>query len=126
MCRRELKDLIVFIHTYIIIHSEEHHSHYSQVIVQLREDRHPLFFFQVTCSIPPFGPFIRHNVQRKKKIQKKKKNGASALVAGVRTDHAHLCHVVVLVRPLQERVGESQSRDALKKKNKTDGRKTSV
>lgn len=37
-----------------------------------------------------------------------------ALIAGVRADHAHLCDVVIFVRPLQKRIRQSQSGKALK------------
>lgn len=59
--------------------------------------------FQSYLENSTVGPFIL-------KILK-----ASALVACVRADHTHLCDVVVFVRPLQKRVGEPQSRDALKR-----------
>lgn len=38
------------------------------------------------------------------------------LVALVRADHAHLSDVIVLVRPLQKRVLESQPRHALEER----------
>lgn len=40
--------------------------------------------------------------------------GASGLRAQVRTNHTHLCNIVILVRPFQEGVREPQARDALK------------
>lgn len=94
----------------------------------MREDRQLLCFFflffqvakkkRVKLQLP--GQFHRlvHFIRRNRSSAKIKigggEGGASALVARVRADHAHLRHVVVLVRPLQEGVGEPQSRDALK------------
>lgn len=92
-------------------------------LYKMRGDRQPLPFSSPGCKkkkvklqLP--GQFHRlvHFIRRNRSSakRKKKKKRASALVARVRADHAHLRHVVVLVRPLQERVGEPQSRDALK------------
>lgn len=81
------------------------------------------------ADFPQFGPFVS-KTQKKRKEKKKRSIKVLTLVGRERTDHTHLCNVVVFVRPLQKCVRESQSGDALEQrgrgKNRTLVRKNST
>lgn len=80
------------------------------------------------ADFPQFGPFVSKTQKKEKK--KKRSIKVLTLVGRERTDHTHLCDVVVFVRPLQKCVRESQSGDALEQrgrgKNRTLVRKNST
>ena len=105
-------------HIYIIIFKQSG-LYYSQFIFKIQFS--PLQVAKrVKCQryVQTFHSLVHSfSKTQKKKRKKKKKRKRSikvlTLIGRERTDHTHLCDVVVFVRPLQKCVRESQSGNAL-------------